>query len=122
MEQPKGNYTISEAAELWISMIQLPETKATQEQKNTLIAQIRAAAPQARLTGGSAGAASFAMACNAIKQVIRTDPVELRRVVCSVCSGHKFGNYIHGYISPFLQKSSRDPYFVLDYIGVVIYY
>ena len=28
----------------------------------------------------------------------------------------------HGYISPFLQKSSRGPAFVLDYIGVVSYY
>ena len=32
------------------------------------------------------------------------------------------GNYIHGYISPFLQKSSRGLAFVLDYIGVVSYY
>jgi hypothetical protein len=34
----------------------------------------------------------------------------------------KYGNYIHNYISPFLQKSSLGPHFVLDYIGVVIYY
>ena len=32
------------------------------------------------------------------------------------------GNYIHGYISLFLQKSLCGPRFVLDYIGVVSYY
>ena len=32
------------------------------------------------------------------------------------------GNYIHGYISLFLQKSLCGPRFVLDYISVVSYY
>ncbi len=34
----------------------------------------------------------------------------------------KLGNYIHGYTSPFLQKSSFDLTFVLDYMRVVSYY
>ena len=37
-------------------------------------------------------------------------------------AGETKGNYIHGYISPFLQKSSCRLAFVLDYIGVVSYY
>lgn len=80
MTQPKGRYTIAEAAELWISLIQSPETKATPEQKDALIAQIRAAAPSTKIIGVAgtiAGAAvahermDFCSACNNIKRTIR---------------------------------------------------
>lgn len=79
MTTTKGTYTIPEAAELWIATIQAPETKATPEQKESLIAQIRSAAPKARAAGigypyGFVPAGVpvlFVDACNAIKKIIR---------------------------------------------------
>lgn len=79
METPNGTFTIAEAAERWIGMIEAPETKATREQKDALIAQIRAAAP--KVIGTRYGVANVALtefkklcftdATNAIKRVIR---------------------------------------------------
>jgi hypothetical protein len=78
MEQPKGTFTIAEAADRWIAMIESPETKATQEQKAAMIAQIRAAAPTAKVLGVGYPdgvpvnmGVLFVDACNAIKKVIR---------------------------------------------------
>ena len=79
MEQPTGKYTIAEAAELWISLIQSPATKATTEQKAALIGQIQAATPIAKISGVGCpqGAPAdtrvlFVDACNAIKRAIRS--------------------------------------------------
>lgn len=76
MDMPKGKYTIQEAAEIWISAIQSPATKATQEQKDSLVSQIRLAMPKAKVMGvgypdGTQSNVLFVDACNAIKQAIR---------------------------------------------------
>lgn len=79
METPTGNFTINEAAEAWIKMIESPEAKGTPEQRADLIAKVRAAA--LKTIGITYGVGSvkltpttqmcFADATNAIKQVIR---------------------------------------------------
>lgn len=63
---PTGKFTIAEATEAWINSINAPDTKATPEQKQALIAQILAAAPLAKSYGDT-----FVAQVNAIRQVIR---------------------------------------------------
>jgi hypothetical protein len=67
MTTPQGTFTIAEAAEAWIAMIEAPETKATPEQKAGLISQIRNAAPNAKLGNDKA----FGAVTNAIKAAMR---------------------------------------------------
>lgn len=79
METPTGNFTIPEAADAWVAMIESPETKGTAEQKAELIAKIRGAAPKTIGTIYGVGSVKltpatqmcFADATNAIKSVIR---------------------------------------------------
>lgn len=46
MNIPEGKLTIAEASDKWIEMIQSPETQATPEQKEALVAKIRMATPK----------------------------------------------------------------------------
>ena len=79
MTQPTGNFTIAEAADAWIAMIESPETKATPEQKAALVAQIRSAAPHVigmvvgvgNVVVGESTQFCFTDACNNIKRVLR---------------------------------------------------
>lgn len=78
MTTPTGKFTIAEAAEQWIAMIEAPETKATPEQKSALIAKIRVAAPTAKAFGvgypdgiPADHKILFVDACNAIKRAMR---------------------------------------------------
>lgn len=79
MTQPTGNFTIPQAADAWIAMIESPETKATAEQKAALIDQIRSAAPKVIGTVAGVGEITvkesttfcFADGCNNIKRIMR---------------------------------------------------
>jgi hypothetical protein len=77
MKTPQGMYTIAEAADLWINLIQAWEN-ATQIEKDILIGKIRAATPKTEIVGvgGTFDASThkmpFSEACNNIKRIIRS--------------------------------------------------
>lgn len=78
MNSPTGEFTINQAAELWIEMIQSPETKAAPEQKSIFIAKIRSASKDVIGTKYGVGNLTltitdrlcFADATNAMKRII----------------------------------------------------